>query len=501
MPTTDPIYLGIDLGTGGVRAVAVTTDGEVVAEGQYTLSADSVRQQDDRHEQDADTWLVGTQMAMAQLEVALLEGGRWLSSVAAIAIDGTSGTIVPVDQFGYPWAPALMYNDGRASAEAEELTAIARQSGSDITIAPSYAAARIRWFQKHQPDVFANTHCFAHQADYVQWFLLGHRCPDARTPIQTPLSTDYSNALKTGYDLNKEGWPDWWTAIEGIKDRLPDVVPPGTVVGVIDEVIARSSRLSPDTKIITGCSDGTAGFLASGAKNVGDDNTTLGTTLVFKRIADKPVNNELVYSHKLPGGRWLPGAASNTGGEWIRQQFGGADLAALDAQAKAILPIDVLAYPLARTGERFPFRSADATAFIQTDTNLNINDTAIRYAAMLQGTALFERLCYEQLDRETGTNSTEAGDIYATGGGAKSDVWLQLRADVTGRTIHVPAYPESAFGAAVLAASGATGTPLRDMIDQMVRIERTFTPDPNVRVRYDNLYEKFKAAMRERFAV
>ena len=86
----------------------------------------------------------------------------------------------------------------------------------------------------------------------------------------------------------------------------------------------------------------------------------------------------------------------------------------------------------------------------------------------------------------------QLGDIYATGGGAKSDVWLQLRADVTGRTIHVPAFPESAMGAAILAASGATETPLWETIDRMVRIERTFTPNQAHRDVYDQLFDRFK---------
>ena len=384
MPNPDPLYLGIDLGTGGVRAVVVTGDGEIVADANSPFTSDDVNQHGDIHEQDARSWWPMVAMAVTQFELSLLDAGYSIEQIRAIAVDGTSGTIVPIDEFGYVLGPALMYNDGRAVAEAEELTELAQAAGSDVVISPSYAAARIRWFQKHEPDVFERTYCFAHQADYIQWLMLGCRCPDARQHVfpARPF-TDYSNALKTGYDLANECWPDWLLNIEGVSDRLPRVVPPGTAVGNLDKEDLRCFRYAHhDIQIITGCSDGTAGFLASGAKNLGDDNTTLGTTLVFKRIADQPVNNELVYSHKLPGNRWLPGAASNTGGEWIRQQFADADLKALDAQAAALLPIDVLAYPLAHTGERFPFKNADATGFIELldqASSIDLNNPAVRY--------------------------------------------------------------------------------------------------------------------------
>ena len=99
------------------------------------------------------------------------------------------------------------------------------------------------------------------------------------------------------------------------------------------------------------------------------------------------------------------------------------------------------------------------------------------------------------MERETMPNGKV---VYATGGGARSDVWSQLRADVTGRTLHRPACPESAFGSAVLAAAGAFGTDLFEAGRQRVRIERTFTPDPGRRAAYDEAFARFRRRLEER---
>ena len=120
---------------------------------------------------------------------------------------------------------------------------------------------------------------------------------------------------------------------------------------------------------------------------------------------------------------------------------------------------------------------------------------ADHYAACLQGVALLERLCYQVLD---GVAGTPGQAVYNTGGGSRSDVWVRCRAAATGRTIHRPCCAESAFGAAVLAAAGLTGASLGETIQQMVRIERTFTPEPARSVQYADLFGRFCDELRKR---
>jgi sugar (pentulose or hexulose) kinase len=344
---------------------------------------------------------VSAALASAMGELARRAGPA--CELRALAVDGTSGTVVGVDAAGRATTPALMYDDGCAAQEAPELEAL-RSSGAPVSA----------------------TSVFLHQADFVA----------ARLTGEVGL-TDSSNALKTGYDLSAEGWARWIDGLPGLRAKLPRVVEPGARLGAVRDAVAAA----------------------------------LG----------------------LPGGVWLPGAASNVGGGWIRAGFAGADLGQLDARALALLPSESLAYPLHSRGERFPFWCDSAEAFCEPAARSDVG----RYAANLQGTALVERLAYEVLDIATGPGG-ERGPVFATGGGARSDVWMQLRADVCGRTYHRRVSSESAFGSAVLAAGEALFDDLWQASRAMVRLERSFHPDPRRRALYDEYHARFRAELERR---
>lgn len=474
-----PLAVGLDLGTGGARAVVARADGELVASGSSPIGTRPDPAHPERHEQDAELWWDAARAALAEALAALPSGAR--GAIRALCVDGTSGTLVGVDEEGAVTTPALMYNDGRAVEEARELNALSREAaGASARLTATHGLAKLRWLERHAPSAFEASRRFVHQADLVAERLSGRRGV-----------SDWSNALKTGFDVEALAWPGWLDALPRLRERLPEVVAPGSVLGPLRPEVARALDLPRDAQVVAGVTDGTAAFLASGASRQGDDNTTLGTTLVFKRLAGARVRDPegLFYCHRLPGDVWLPGAASNTGGDWLQREFAGADLAALDAAAEALLPVEQLAYPLCVRGERFPFLAPDARGFVDPPTD----DPLRRYAARLQGTALVERLAYERLDR----SAPSTGEVFATGGGSRSDVWTQLRADVSGRTYHRPAHPESAFGSAVLAMAGALGRDLWSTSRAMVRIADTFRPRPERRARYDAYHRRFVALLEQ----
>ena len=477
------LVIGLDVGTAGVRAVAVNERGSVVARKGSALEPVQSRAEG-WHEQDPESWWQATLEALGSLSQELAGHEHRDDEIVALCVDGTSGTLVCTGSRGEVLRPAIMHNDQRAREEAQALYSSAASTSNKLgfRMAPSFAAAKILWLQRHEPGTFAATRWFAHQADFIS----------ARLCAEYGV-TDYSNALKTGFDLVDERWPTWWRDFDGVEERLPRVVPPGTQIGVLDATLADSLGF-PVAAVVSGATDGTAAFLASGAREAGADHTTLGTTLVFKRLSRQLAADEdgLVYSHKLPGGFWLPGAASNTGGEWIQRHYGKADLGTLDRQSlERFLPCDHVAYPLVTVGERFPFLAADARGFCHPGTS----DPVARYAANLQGTAFVERLGYEVLDHAT---NTAGGDIYATGGASRSDIWLQLRADVTGRCIHRPDCAESAFGSAVMAASVAWHDDVWSAAQDMVHIERSFEPDRSRFQEYEDRFQQFRASMEER---
>ncbi len=474
---TGPLFLGIDAGTSGVRACAVTQRGEVVGQASVALGPDASTRDAERHEQSPQAWWQAVQDVVTSLMARLSAGGCASDAVQALAVDGTSGTLVCLDGRHEPVRAAIMYNDPRGLAEADELNAAA---GSFCEVlgyrfASSYALAKILWFSRNEPELYERTARFAHQADYIVGRLTG--IFDV---------SDYSNALKTGYHLIEERWPEWLSSFSGVLERLPRIIAPATPIGPVADGVADALGLPRGCTVVAGASDGTAACLASGIRLPGDYNTTLGTTLVFKGLSERLCTHPdgLVYSHKLPGGRWLPGAASNTGGEWVNTLFAGQDAAALDAAAASLLPSAHAAYPLIGTGERFPFLCTAAEGFCVPEAQ----DSAAHFAGCLQGTAFLERLAYDVLDGITGTSG---GAVYSTGGGSRSAVWMQCRADATGRIIHRPACPESAFGSAVLAASGAHYGGLSEAIRNMVHVERSFEPDTAKKGRYDEVYGRF----------
>jgi xylulokinase len=496
MPGHSPVFLGIDVGTGGVRVLAVSEQGEIVAQSAVEFDPTVLAPQEGRHEQPPEAWWEAVCRACGMLRDALDRAGIPPERLTALSVDGTSGTLVALDAAGRPLRPALMYNDPRATAEADRLNAACGDHCDRLgyQFKSSFALAKIAWLERHEPHVFEKAARFVHQADYIVGRLTG--VVDV---------SDYSNALKTGYDLVDERWPDWIDERLGVVDRLPRVVAPGTQVGTVSADAAAATGLPEGMAVVAGATDGTAACLASGARRPGDYNTTLGTTLVFKGISRRICRHPqgLIYCHKLPGGLWLPGAASNTGAEWIAAMFPGEDVEALDAAAAGRLPTRCVAYPLVSTGERFPFLCGTAERFFVPEPG----DRLERYAACLEGVALVERFAYDVLDEAAGTSACRRSDVadaaaggrvFSTGGGSRSDIWMQCRADVTGRVLHRPACPESAFGAAILAATGACGQELAQTIDSMVRVERTFAPNPAGSRHYDGLYRRFRAELEER---
>lgn len=478
------VFVGLDAGTGGLRALVVGEAGQLVAQASEPLPADATYCDEGRHEQQPAAWWAAACRVLRAVTARAGEQGIRPEQWRAMAVDGTSGTLVALDRSGRALRPALMYNDPRGAKEGERLNVLGAEHCRKLgyRFGASYAAAKIAWIRSAEPEVFAQTARFVHQADYLVEQLAGHACP-----------ADYSNALKTGYDLVDECWPAWLVEALDTGARLPAVVAPGTPIAQVSREAAAATGLPAGLSIVAGATDGTSGCLASGARRPGDYNTTLGTTLVFKGISRQLCGHPqgLVYCHKLPGGDWLPGAASNTGAEWIAHWFPAADVAALDQRAGPRLPCDVVAYPLVRTGERFPMLRPTANGFCVPATEEPVE----RYAACLQGTAFVECLAYEVLDRVAGTSG---GEVFSTGGGSRSDVWMQCRSDATGRTLHRPQCPESAFGAAVLAAAGSYYNGWAHAVEQMVRIGRTFTPDARQAERYRELYERFRRELDQR---
>ncbi|MGH2918392.1 MAG: FGGY-family carbohydrate kinase, partial [Solirubrobacteraceae bacterium] len=374
--------------------------------------------------------------------------------VRAVATCATSGTILLVDSAGHALTPGLMYDDARAGAEAQRVNAL----GPPLRTSAGWALPKLVWLLGHEPDLPPGAR-LAHQADLVTRRLAGHAVP-----------SDWSHALKSGYDLVAERWPRELLDELGVPDGLlPEVVAPGTRLGEVCSGAAAETHIPAGTPVVAGMTDGCAGQIAAGALRVGQWNSVLGTTLVLKGVADDVVRdpNGVLYCHRSPDGEWLPGGASSSGAGVLPARFAGRDLDELTRQAAASAGTDVIAYPLVSRGERFPFVAPDAEAFT-IGAPASDGEHA---AALLQGLAFVERLCFDYVDL---LGAPTGGELSLTGGAARNAYWCQLRADVLGRPVRLLDSAESAFGMAVLAAAG--GGRLADTAQRMVRVREVFEP-------------------------
>jgi sugar (pentulose or hexulose) kinase len=476
MPDDDSYVIGLDMGTGGARAIAVDFQGRIVAETRANLSADATAVSGARVEQDPQGWTRAAQDALARLTSRITAGFR----PAGIAVDATSGTFVLVDRDTQPLTPGIMYNDQRAvevtDAVAEALQAELAPFG--IRIAPSFALPKIVHLMRNSPDLFARCHRIVHQTDWIVGWLCG------RYDI-----TDISTALKTGADPRQLAWP---TSIErlGVPRRLlPRIVLPGTPIGRVTTETETVTGIPAGTPVIAGCTDGTAGCLASGAGQPGDLNVTLGTTLVFKAISPQPILDPegALYNHRHPAGGYLPGAASSTGGDWIEEHFRDVDLHALSSEAQRLLPTRKVVYPLMKAGERFPFCHARAAGFGLEQ----IHDPATKLAAGMEAVAFLERMAIERF-AELGLPIGPT--IFATGGGAANDTWLRIRASVNRRSYAVPENASCSIGAAVLAAMPVLGG-CRNAIERIVRSGRRIEPVDALCGEYEDAFGQFRDAL------
>jgi hypothetical protein len=234
------------------------------------------------------------------------------------------------------------------------------------------------------------------------------------------------------------------------------VLTPGTTLGTITKESAQHFGLPDSTRIVAGTTDSTASFLATGASAVGEAVTALGSTLVVKIIAERPIfaTEYGVYSQPLTINgqqRWLVGGSSNSGGAVLRQYFSDAQMLTMTAQLQPEQPTGLDYYPLPATGERFPVNDAK----LQSRLTPRPVDDVVFFQAMLEGIAHIEAQAYRLLAELGAPYPTS---IRTTGGGAKNAAWTQIRSCLLETTLLPAQHVEAAFGAALLAMTPETIT-------------------------------------------
>ncbi|MFW6138619.1 MAG: FGGY-family carbohydrate kinase [Spirochaetota bacterium] len=468
-----PVFLGIDLGTTGMRAIVADQKGEVVRSETEEVHKSFVESKDEKiSEQDPREW----EPALFAVLRSILGCCR-SCHLMGICVDSTSGTILAVGPDHRPLHHALLHNDIRAQQESSYI-----KEHTGINVKPSFALSKILWIKNNMPELFEKTHKFIHAADYLRGLISG----DFDT-------TDFSNAVKTGYDLKQYRWPSSISSKLGIpQDKLPRVVKTGDVTGELKKELAQDFGVDYPVKIVAGATDSTTSFYSSGAKQVGDWNTTLGTVLGIRGIASQFISDPegLLYAHRHPQGFWLPGAASNTGGEGLKAYFGDR-LKEYDRKVEDFSPTGGLVYPLVRKSEKFPFLNMDASGFI----NMSLTTPVQMFKAFLEGISFVERMIYQKIQK-IGYQVNER--VFSMGGGAYSMPWMHIRANILKKNICRARVVETAFGSAIIAAAGVYYQNLNQAIEHMTELDCTIEPEPEISKKYDDIYHQFLQECRRR---
>ena len=415
------LCVGIDLGTSGVRAAALDADGQCLAEASHKLPAPELRNQ--RLSQDPQLWWQAVQAVLKEL---LRQNDP--QTIAALAVDGTSGTLLMCDADGSPLTPALMYNDSSCIAQSQTIARLA--PADSVAQGNSSSLARLLYLQEQAPQA---RHAM-HQADWIAGCLIGRFG-----------QSDENNVLKLGYDPVQRRWPDWFAALDVKADLLPDVAVPGQAIGPLVPALARRWGMSPDTLVAAGTTDGVAAFLATGADRLGDAVTSLGSTLVLKLLCDRPLSDPAsgVYSHRL-GDLWLPGGASNSGGAALLVHFSAEQMRALtpDLQPDQATGLDY--YPLPASGERFPVNDPTLASRVSPRPAQD----AVFLQGLLEGVTQVEALGYQRLQA---LGAPRPHRLFTVGGGASNPAWQRLRERMLGLPLLPAAHQQAACGTARLA--------------------------------------------------
>ncbi len=475
--------LGIDLGAGSLKAAIITDTGVVAGEGSQTITTHVPHF--GWSEQDPAEWVAALCAAVPKAVAAAgIEAGK----IAGIGISAGAHIPVLTDAAQQVIRPAIMWNDQRSAKQAAALHA---QAGEMIIARslnranPTWTLAMLAWLQAHEPDTIARTRRLYLAKDYLRGCLTG------------TWETDYSDVIGAllGDDATKTWSPEICRLIGWDMATLPPVLKPTDIVGSVTAEAAQKTGLAAGTPVVCGSNDTTVEFFGIGATTPGIGAVKLATAGVLFLATKGPSVNPPIscYPHIIDGLYYTATGTNSCASahRWLRDQmFAQGGFEEMDALAATIAPgaAGLLFHPYLQ-GERAPYWDPLLRAdFI----GLTISHTRAHFAR-----ALYEGIAFSIRDLLAAAQNLGLafGTIRLMGGGARSDTWRQIIADVTGLTVERTEAGDASFGAALVAGVGTSvfASP-EDAVAKCVRLLDRTTPDAQTHGFYTSLFEVYKQA-------
>ncbi len=474
------LYIGIDLGTSAVKLLLMDSRGHIenIVSRGYELSLLSPGWS----EQNPDDWFDQTMKGLKELL-----SGCDKSKVAGISFGGQMHGLVTLDERDEVIRPAILWNDGRAAAEADFLNReIGKETLSRYTANIAFAgftAPKILWMQNHEPELWARVKKIMLPKDYIAYRFSGIFC------------TDYSDASGTLLlDVKNKRWSKEMLEICHVKrEQLPELYESYQVVGTLNPEIGAELGLSPQVKVIAGAGDNAAAAVGTGTVGEGRCNLSLGTSgtiFISSKKFGVDAHNALHSFDHADGGYHLMGcmlSAASCNKWWMDEILRTKDYSGEQAGINRLGENRVFYLPYLM-GERSPHNDPDVRAmFIGMSMDTCREDMT---QAVLEGVAFGLRDSLE-VARSLGLAVARS---RVCGGGAKSPLWRRILAAVMNLRLDLIESEEGpGYGAAILAAVGCGEYPdVETACSSLVKVTDTVEPEPELVAKYEERYQEFK---------